>query len=124
MSKLFFIKRTNCRGEVDIELSTADFETYVEMYKVFSNIYDVHNDIYATLDELEELGYDDPALQELFCYSFEHDTVIETIRANYIALTTPRGLTIDLEESVLGVGFTKQQAIQALIGLDTDLDNW
>ena len=124
MSKLFFIKKTNCRGEVSFDLSSADFNAYVEMYAVFLNIVEVHNDVFIALEELERIGYDNPVLQELFCQSIHDENVIDTIRSNYTTLTSPRGLTVDFEEGVLGVGFTKQQAINALVSLDIDLDQW
>tara|TARA_R110000782_G_scaffold23094_1_gene60724 strand:+ start:1669 stop:2046 length:378 start_codon:yes stop_codon:yes gene_type:complete len=124
MSKLFFIKKTNCRGEVSFDLSSADFNAYIEMYTVFLNIVEVHNDVFIALEELERIGYDNPVLQELFCQSIHDENVIDTIRSNYTTLTSPRGLTVDFEEGVLGVGFTKQQAINALVSLDIDLDQW
>jgi hypothetical protein len=124
MSKLFFIKKTNCRGDVMFDISSADFNAYVKMYTVFIHLFNTHNDAYVALEELERIGYDNHVLQELFCQSINDENIIDTIRSNYTTLITPRGLTIDFDESVLGVGFSKSQAMQAVVGLDIDLDLW
>jgi hypothetical protein len=91
---------------------------------VFIHLFNAHNDAYVALEELERIGYDNHVLQELFCQSINDENIIDTIRSNYTTLITPRGLTIDFDESVLGVGFSKSQAIQAVVGLDIDLDLW